>query len=466
MGHQTRWAVDSTINSALFVLTSTCVTATVAGMKSLAWWKETFAEDPERWKVTLLEAAEKEPHWSLAVRRWLAPSELDDERGRAIEGPLLGVPFGVKDLFDQKGRVTLAGSILLKEIGSPAAQDALIVRRLRELGAIPLGRTNMNEFAYGLDGFNPHTGDCPHPWDPERITGGSSSGSAWIVARGILPLALGTDTGGSVRVPAAFCGIYGFRGVPDENAREGVFPLARSFDTAGWFTSTGEDMLELMRLLWKPRKGSETVSPPGAGGGDRKKGLIWYAPERVGLSAECRSTYRGFLESRPAVEYRSSRAEEIARELDAVSEDSFWAYNVIGSCEAFEVHRSWFVEYRERYNPDVWRLIDRSRHWEPGSLDYAKRLQGSITALLEEMLATCDAILMPAVHTVAPRKSEVDQEFRVDIIRLTSIASLAGLPVLTIPLEAASGLSCGVQVISRPKRVLDVAERILTGEAT
>lgn len=445
------------------MLTSGGVTATVAFMNTLAWWKETFAKEQERWKSVLLEAPGGEKEWSRAVRRWLGPDLLEEELTRVVPGPLRGVPFGVKDLFDQKGGVTLAGSILLKEIGSPATHDALLVRRLRELGAIPLGRTNMNEFAYGLDGFNPHTGDCPHPRDPERITGGSSSGSAWIVAKGILPLALGTDTGGSVRVPAAFCGIYGFRGVPDETAREGVFPLARSFDTVGWFSSTGKDMVELLELLWKP--GERGGPLRNAEGGEEQNGLVWYAPRTVRLSEECRESYRGFLEGQPRVERSSSGAEEIARKLDAVSEDSFWAYNVIGSCEAFEVHRNWFTVYRERYNPDVWRLIDRSRHWESGALDYARRLQEEVTALLDSVLASWDAILMPAVHTVAPRKSEVDQEFRVDIIRLTSIASLAGLPVLTIPLKTASGFSCGVQVISRPERALHVAKRFLTGEA-
>jgi Asp-tRNA(Asn)/Glu-tRNA(Gln) amidotransferase A subunit family amidase len=427
-------------------------------MRSVAWWKEAFANERERWKAALLEAPAGEPDWNRAVRRWLGPEELEDEITRIGRGPLSGVPFGVKDLFDQKGGITRAGSILLEEVGAPATEDAAIVRRLREEGAVPVGRTNMNEFAYGLDGFNPHTGDCPHPRDPERISGGSSSGSAWIVAKGILPVALGTDTGGSVRVPAALCGIYGFRGVPEEEELEGVFPLARSFDTTGWFTSTPEDMLELLRLLWEGRNPlPETDSE------SRTGRSVWYAPRTVRLSAECGEAYREYLENHPAVERTTALSGEIARKLDAVCEDSFWAYNVIGSCEAFQVHRGWFTKYKERYNPDVWRLIDRSRHWESGSLNYARRLKDQVTSLLNDVLARCEAILMPAVHTVAPRKSEVDQEFRVDIIRLTSLASLAGVPVLTIPLEAPGGLSCGVQVIAGPERIVRVAQRLLPG---
>ena len=423
-------------------------------MKSLSWWKDTFATNRDLWKKNLLKAAGEEKEWSRAVRQWVGEARLNREAERVVpEGALAGVPFGVKDLFDQEGEVTRAGSILLEEIGAPAARDALILRRLREHGAVPVGRTNMNEFAYGLDGFNPHTGDCPHPKDSERISGGSSSGSAWIVAKGILPAALGTDTGGSVRVPAALCGIYGFRGLPDEMARDGVFPLAKSFDTTGWFTASGEDMLALLELLWA--SDNEDEGSP----------ALWYAPGSVHLSEECAASYRAFVDRNPGVERGSEAAGRVARTLDSVIEEAFWAYNVIGSCEAFEVHREWFNRYRDRYNPDVWRLIDRSRHWESGALEYARRLKNEVTALLGRILAENEAVMMPAVHTVAPRMSDVDQEFRVDIIKLTSLASLAGAPVLTIPLKTSSGLSCGVQVITTPERVLPVAKRYLSGGA-
>lgn len=431
-------------------------------MKTLSWWRHTFATDRDLWKKTLLEASLEQTDWSRAVRRWSGEAELTLEADRvAPEGPLAGVPFGVKDLFDQEGKVTRAGSVLLEEIGEPADRDALILRRLREQGAVPVGRTNMNEFAYGLDGFNPHTGDCPHPKDGERISGGSSSGSAWIVAKGILPLALGTDTGGSVRVPAALCGIYGFRGLPDEQARDGVFPLAQSFDTTGWFTASGEEMLELLELLW-PCGARESGGGEGVGRGGTP---LWYAPQTVRLSSECEAAYHAFLENQEHIDRRSKEADELSGRLDSVIEEAFWAYNVIGSCEAFEVHRDWFTQYRDRYNPDVWRLIDRSRSWESGSLEYARTIERGVTSLLYGILEDVEAIMMPAVHSVAPLMRAVDQEFRVDIIKLTSLGSLAGAPVLTVPLETSSGLSCGVQIITKPERVLSVARRLLPGEA-
>lgn len=450
--------------------------------RTLSWWRQTFADAPHRWRRAILEApGEGGTAWSKAVRRWPGAEDLDREIDGVRPGPLAGVPFGVKDLFDEKSSVTLAGSILLKETGAPATEDALVLRRLRELGAVPVGRTNMNEFAYGLDGFNPHTGNCPNPRDPERISGGSSSGSAWIVGRGILPLALGTDTGGSVRVPAALCGVYGFRGVPDGNAREGVFPLARSFDTAGWFTQTAEEMLEMIELLWdggeggggaqagRPsaadagRTGAGSAADAGRAADDAAAGALYYAPEKVELAPEVAASYRDYLQSNPWIRSGSTEARLFGDRLNSFIDEAFWAYNVIGSCEAFDVHKSWFTEYKGLYNPEVWKLIDRSRHWEPGALDFARRLQREIARLLGEILEEVGSIVMPAVHTVAPKPEEVDQPFRIEIIRLTSLASLAGLPVLTIPLETAGGLSCGLQVITKPEAVLAAARRFLTG---
>ncbi|MFW6215709.1 MAG: amidase [Alkalispirochaetaceae bacterium] len=423
-------------------------------MNSFSWWKNLFTSDPPRWSRTILEAPGVEG-WREAVRRWIDEESLE-QHARLLSGelPMAGVPLGIKDLFDQRGMVTLAGSVLLEEIGVPAPEDALIIRRFRDLGMVPVGRTNMNEFAYGLDGFNPHTGNCPHPKDPRRISGGSSSGSAWIVGSGVIPVALGTDTGGSIRVPAALCGVYGYRGVPDDTAREGVFPLAASFDTAGWFTATREDMLALL----------EALIPPGEAG-EREAGLLWYTPQRVSLTEEVSAACATFRRGLSHWFIEGGEARGLRRRLEAVSEESFWAYNVIGSCEAFEVHRPWFEEYRERYNPEVRRLIDRSRHWEAGELSYARRVEEKVAALLDELLSEVWGIAMPAVHRSAPLMEEVDQAFRVEIIRLTSLASLAGLPALTIPLPLPDGLSCGVQLITTERRMLSLARRVLQEES-
>ena len=172
----------------------------------------------------------------LTSERALAEADLSDRRrreGRPL-GPLDGVPVAWKDLFDLAGIVTTAGSRVLA--GEPPAHtDAAVVARLQAAGMVTIGKTGMNEFAFSGIGINPHYGTPhnPHGTDTPRIPGGSSSGSAVAVARGLVPVAIGTDTGGSVRIPAAFNGIIGYKATRGRYPMEGVFPLARSFDSLG-----------------------------------------------------------------------------------------------------------------------------------------------------------------------------------------------------------------------------------------
>jgi len=172
-----------------------------------------------------------------------AAKEIDAQRraGRS-PSPFAGIPFSVKDLFDVRGQVTTAGSKILRD-GPPASADAPVVARLKRAGFISVGRTNMTEFAYSGVGLNPHHGTPASIWDRKtrRIPGGSSSGAGVSVAEGVTPLALGTDTGGSCRVPAAYNGTVGFKPTHGALPSEGIWPLAPSFDVAGPFTRTVTD---------------------------------------------------------------------------------------------------------------------------------------------------------------------------------------------------------------------------------
>jgi 1-carboxybiuret hydrolase len=155
-------------------------------------------------------------------------------------GPLAGVPFAVKNLFDVTGAVTLAGSRIDKE-KPPAAKDATAVRRLREAGAILIGALGMAEYAYGFTSENTHFGPVGNPHDKNRTAGGSSSGSAAIVGSGCLPFSLGTDTNGSVRVPASLCGTFGLKPTYGRVSRAGVTPFTPSLDHVGFFTRSVRD---------------------------------------------------------------------------------------------------------------------------------------------------------------------------------------------------------------------------------
>ena len=186
-----------------------------------------------------------------AALAWLRREpELAGELGaHPASQPLHGVPYLLKDLFDLAGVPTNAGSTFLDRARGTPTRDSALPLRLRELGAACAGKTHLVEFAAGLFGDNSHYGDCPHPHFPDRLSGGSSSGSAALVAAGVVPLAVGTDTGGSVRVPAAFCGLYGFRLTPRDDFIRDAMPLSPSLDTAGWFTANAGDMLTAWEAL-------------------------------------------------------------------------------------------------------------------------------------------------------------------------------------------------------------------------
>ena len=196
-----------------------------------------------------------ESNLSTGQRRAVLATLLDEAALAAAfanapaNGPLRGVPYVLKDLFDVVGEPTFAGSSFLPEVRPTPGQDSRIVRDLREAGAIYSGKAHMFEFAWGLTGENAHYGDCERPGSPGRTSGGSSSGSAAAVAADVVPFAVGTDTAGSIRLPAAFCGIYGFRNVPGDPWMADGVPLAPSFDTAGWFTRSAGDMRTVLAAL-------------------------------------------------------------------------------------------------------------------------------------------------------------------------------------------------------------------------
>src|SRR5215469_9067384 len=189
----------------------------------------------------------------------LATADAQDRlRGAGILlSPLAGLPVSVKDLFDVAGEATTAGSVALKD-APPAVADAPIVRRLRAAGAVIVGKTNMTEFAYSGVGINPHYGTPGNPYDRARVPGGSSSGAAVSVVDGCAAVAIGTDTGGSVRIPAALCGLVGFKPTQRRVPRDGAVPLSTTLDSIGPLARSVEDCAIVDAIL----AGEEPVVPP------------------------------------------------------------------------------------------------------------------------------------------------------------------------------------------------------------
>lgn len=348
------------------------------------------------------------------------------------DGPLAGVLWVVKDLFDVAGLRTLASSRLLETTGSPATADSAVVRDLSAAGAVLVGKTHLNEFAYGLDGVNAHFGTVCNPQVPGALAGGSSSGSAWAVASGLVPLAVGTDTGGSIRVPAAYCGLYGFRMVPEHPwIRDGAFPLAPRFDTAGWFTWHRRDMAEMLRWLG------------GRAGAESGDGLSLAA----GLPGIAREAGSGEL----AVWANDTRG--------LVS-----AFNILQSSAAYEIHRSWLHPRRVQYDPATWERIARAEGWTDGQRSAAERLRVDWCRRLEEWIAAHGFLVLPTTPGPACRmESGMSAAEREAILAYTAPASLAGHPVLSVPYEVSPGIPSAVQVVL-PRSLeiaLDVALTVL-----
>jgi aspartyl-tRNA(Asn)/glutamyl-tRNA(Gln) amidotransferase subunit A len=375
----------------------------------------------------------------------------DLARGLATGGPLAGVPFVVKDLFPVAGYAIGAGSTFLADLRGPETADSPIVARVRECGGAVAGTVHLHEFAFGLTGENPHFGDCPNPRVPNRLSGGSSSGSAAAVGAGLVPFALGTDTAGSIRVPAAFCGLWGYRGTPGNRWIQGCFPLAPSFDTAGWFTTTAEDMLTALEAI-------EGVPAPVS----RSRGFAWI-PARE-LAPYMNPSIADALDA-AAARIAEPLAEAPRRELIRVIASAARVYVTLGGTEAAAVHRDWLDEHRDDCDPAVWLRLDRARRRTAGEVAAAVQQGETIRAAMTAILETHDGLVLPAAPFAALRKKECTEENRERILQLTAPVSLTAAPAATIPVPLPDGTSCALQVVL-PAPHTEALARLLHGSAT
>ena len=358
-----------------------------------------------------------------------AETELAESFARAPRNsPLGGVPYFLKDLFPVSGQPIFAGSTFLPEVRPTPDHDSAMVRALRDAGGVLAGRTHLHEFAYGITGENPHYSDCEHPRFPGRTTGGSSSGSAAIVAAGIAPLAIGSDTGGSVRLPAAFCGLFGFRLMPRDALIADAFPLAPSYDTAGWFTAGAADMKTAIGALVGLSSGQDT--PAGC-----------YL-ELPGLDPDIA------LACREAASALAPPADVATRDaLLAAFSGSLDAYNSTVADEAWAVHQSWAERFRDRYDPAVWQRLNRVHALTTVQRTAAQLATTAIRNAFGQFFRAYDFLVLPASPFAALTKADCTAANRTRILALTAPASIAGLPVLTLPVALPSGLSTGLQVI-------------------
>jgi aspartyl-tRNA(Asn)/glutamyl-tRNA(Gln) amidotransferase subunit A len=374
---------------------------------------------------------------------------------RRETGALLGVPIALKDLFNTRGVRTTVGSRILRD-WVPAA-DAAVVTRLREAGAIVFGKTNLHEFAYGVTTANPWWGVARNPVDPRRSPGGSSGGSAIAVVAGMCAAAIGSDTGGSIRIPAALCGCVGLKPTRGALPLDGAYPLGWSLDHAGPLTRTVADAGLLFEVL------SGRTLPPRV----RTRGL------RVGL---VQSNITGRVQ--PAVRARVEaaalglrRAGLRVREVTIPELDWTVATQLVTlRAEASAVHARWIRQRPKAYGLDVRVRLQLGALVSGADYVVAQRARDRIREAIRRVFDQVDVLLLPTTPITAPVLGDRVARWRsgeepVDgaLVRLTSPFNLSGVPALSVPFGTAGGLPVGVQVVGQwndEPRVLAVGRLI------
>ncbi|WP_083941387.1 amidase [Salinicola socius] len=312
---------------------------------------------------------------------------------------LAGLPISIKDLFDVHGEVTKAASRVLGN-GKPATDDAPAVKRLRRAGALLTGRTNMSEFAFSGLGLNRHYGTPPNPFDAERITGGSTSGGAASVAFGLAAATLGSDTGGSLRIPAAFCGLTGFKPSQQTVPGEGAYPLAPSLDCVGPIAPSVDCCARLWSVL------AERPMPPL----DARPRPLRLAIAEGGLLSELDDAVRDGFEA--AVATLEARGCCIER-LPFAAVDGALAINQQGGLvvpEAAALHREQLAHAEAEYDPLIAERLNGGR--DISAADYLQRLwpRANWQRRFEHEMAGFDAVLLPTVATLPPRRAELEND--------------------------------------------------------
>ena len=364
-------------------------------------------------------------------------------------GALAGVPFGVKNLFDVAGVTTLAGSKILRDC-KVAQRDATVIERLRRAGAILVGTLNMDEFAYGFSTENEHYGVTRNPHDPDRIAGGSSGGSAAAVAARLLPITLGSDTNGSVRVPAALCGIYGLKPTYDRLSRDGLYPFVDSVDHVGLFAATPQDLACASDIMCDP---GPAACATGKASSVRERSVI--DGLRVGLLG-------GWFEQH-AGEGVLAAVRKVADALDGAERIELPHADLARSaafCITAAESGSFHLENLRR-RPQDFDHATRTRFLAGALLPAevvtkAQRFRSWFRRQVDGILDRYDLLLAPATLCSAPRIGQQTVchdgailPVRANLGLYTQPISFIGLPVVSAPVASDSGMPLGVQIIAR-----------------
>ncbi|WP_310618484.1 amidase [Flexibacterium corallicola] len=380
---------------------------------------------------------------------------LDKSASRFASRPaLLGKTVSVKDLFEEEGEVTSAGSPYYLS-RYPAGKDARVIARVKAAGALPFGRTSMSELAYSGLGLNPYWGHPANAIDPKRIAGGSSSGAALSVAYGLCDGALGTDTGGSIRVPAALNGIFGFKPTRQSVPMDDVFPLASSFDCAGPLASSLDLCAELYGVI--------SAQPRPAAQYDRVEGLRIGLLETVMMEdLDCKVA----SDFHRSVEKLKAAGAEITSVEAPILVEALEAMRMLVGAEAYAVHQAHIEGLKQLGDEDIMSRLQRGETFNAQQLSQAQTLRQQAIEAYETLAADYDVLIAPTVAAAAPTIAEALEDFATHNLRMlrnSSIINLVDGCAATVPMHEQGTLGTGFMVIGAARsdwKVLELAALI------
>ena len=353
----------------------------------------------------------------------------------APDGPLRGLTFAAKDVFDIAGHRTGNGNPVWLDTHAPAERTASAVERVLAAGASMVGKTHTDELAYSLNGENVHYGTPTNPRAPERIPGGSSSGSAAAVAGGLVDFALGTDCGGSVRLPASYCGIYGIRTTHGLVPADGVADLAASFDTVGWFARDAKTMLRV----------GDVMLPAAPA----------FVPKRL-LIAQDAFAFAGaeIADALAVAVMRLKTALSDHRPVEVYTGDpAAWSeiFRILQGDEIRRKHGAWIDAHNPSFGPGIAERFRWTRTIDPTEVERMRPRREEVARHMDALLGEDALLCLPTAPGIAPKLATPAGElevFRARAFALLSIAGLARLPQLSLPLGTMAGCPLGISLIA------------------
>ena len=358
---------------------------------------------------------------------------------RAGVGPLSGLTFAVKDLFDVAGYPTSGGQPFVLAQSGLKTRHAVIVERLLQAGASFVGKTITDELAFSMNGQNAHFGSPINGAAPDRITGGSSSGSAAAVSHGLCDIALGTDTGGSVRAPANHCGLIGLRPTQGRVSLTGALDMAPSLDTCGWFTRDMDTYLRVAEVLL----GVDTQPLP-----DQVR--LLRSPQLDALAQP--EALDALSNAIQRVVDAAGPAQNLATDLLDI-ESMFWCVRHIQGHETWGVNRGLITRFAPPLGPGVAQRFEWSSHVTDAQMETARAMRADLQASWSKVLGHDGVLVLPTMPDIAPLSTLSEHEmddYRNRSVRLLCLSGLTGCPQISLPLASRQGAPLGLSLMGPP----------------